>query len=58
MKGIAIVTGWKDIANYLQKGVRTVQPLRVANWDCPYVGPLARQPALVMATKSELDAWV
>ena len=49
--------GWKDIANYLGKGVRTVQ-----RYEC-HLGLPVRRPAgksrgSVVATKAELDAWV
>jgi len=51
------VSGWKDIANYLGMGVRTVQryerKLRLP------VHRLAGKPTgSVIATKAELDAWV
>ena len=31
MPQVAIISGWKDIANYLGKGVRTVQRYERAN---------------------------
>ncbi|MGB8061617.1 MAG: hypothetical protein WCF26_06970 [Candidatus Sulfotelmatobacter sp.] len=51
------LSGWKDIANYLGKGVRTVQRYE------RYMGLPVRRPAgkdwgSVVATKAELDAWV
>jgi hypothetical protein len=49
--------GWKEIASYLGKGVRTVQRYE------RYLGLPVRRPAgrpwgSVIATKAELDAWV
>jgi len=53
-----ILSGWKDIAHYLGKGVRTVQ-----RYECelglPVHHPAARKAkGSVIATKAELDAWV
>ena len=49
--------GWKEIANYLGKGVRTVQ-----RYEChlglPVRRPAGRSRGSVVATKAELDAWV
>jgi hypothetical protein len=54
-KELEIMSGWKDIANYLGKGVRTVQRYERA------LGLPIRRPGkasgYVMATKAELDAW-
>ena len=52
-----ILSGWKEIANYLGKGVRTVQRYE------RYMGLPVRRPAgkprgSVVATKAEIDAWV
>ena len=52
-----ILSGWKDIASYLGKGVRTVQRYE------RYMGLPVRRCAgtpkgSVIATKAELDAWV
>jgi|SRR5215472_4769741 len=51
------LSGWKEIANYLGKGVRTVQ-----RYEC-HLGLPVRRPAgksrgSVVATKAELEAWV
>ena len=51
------LSGWKDIANYLGRGVRTVQRYE------RYLGLPVRRPAgkprgSVVATKAEIDAWV
>jgi hypothetical protein len=51
------LTGWKDIANYLGKGVRTVQ--RYERDLClPVRRPAGKDRGSVVATKAELDAWV
>ena len=52
-----IFNGWKEIASYLGKGVRTVQ-----RYECdlgvPVRRPAGRLRGSVVATKTELDAWV
>ena len=51
------LSGWKDIATYLGKGVRTVQ--RYERDLClPVRRPAGKNRAAVIATKAELDAWV
>lgn len=51
------LTGWKEIANYLEKGVRTVQ--RYERDLClPVRRPAGKDRGSVVATKAELDAWV
>jgi hypothetical protein len=52
-----ILSGWKDIANYLGKGVRTVQRYEV-ELGLPVRRPAGRSSGSVVATKAELDAWV
>jgi hypothetical protein len=52
-----ILSGWKDIANYLGKGVRTVQRYE-ADLRLPVRRPAGRSRGSVVATKAELDAWV
>ena len=52
---LEILTGWKEIANYLRKGVRSVQRYERE------LGLPIRRPAgksTVFATKAEMDAWV
>ena len=51
------LTGWKEIANYLGKGVRTVQRYE---WQMglPVRRPAGKARGSVVATKPELDAWV
>jgi len=52
-----ILSGWKDIASYLRKGVRTVQRYeRVLG--LPVRRPAGKPRGSVVATKVELDAWV
>lgn len=52
-----VLSGWKEIANYLGKGVRTVQRYE---WQMalPVRRPGAKPHASVVAAKSEIDAWV
>jgi vancomycin resistance protein YoaR len=52
-----ILSGWKEIANYLGGGVRTVQ-----RYECelglPIRRPAGRSRGSVIATKAEIDAWI
>jgi hypothetical protein len=52
-----VLSGWKDIANYLGQAVRTVQ-----RYECelglPVHRPSGRLCGSVIAVKSDLDAWV
>lgn len=54
---LEILSGWKEIANYLRKGVRTVQ-----RYECelglPIRRPSGKSVGSVFATKAEIDAWV
>jgi len=52
-----ILSGWKDVANYLGKGVRTVQRYE-RKLSLPVRRPAGRDTGSVIATKAELDAWV
>ena len=52
-----VLSGWKDIANYLGKGVRTVQRYE-RQFKLPVRRPGGKAHASVIATKPELDAWV
>jgi len=54
---LEIISGWKDIANYLQKGVRTVQRYE-REIGLPVRRPAGKSTGSVMATKAELDGWV
>jgi hypothetical protein len=51
------LSGWKEIANYLGKGVRTVQRYE---WQMglPVRRPAGKPRGSVVATKPELDAWI
>lgn len=51
------LSGWKDIATYLNKGVRTVQRYE-REFGLPVRRPAGRPRGSVVATKAELDAWV
>ena len=52
-----LLTSWKEIANYLGKGVRTVQ-----RWELQYGLPVRRPnekaKGVVHATREELDRWL
>jgi hypothetical protein len=51
------LTGWKEIANYLGKGVRTVQRYE-RELRLPVRRPAGQTRGSVIATKAEIDAWV
>lgn len=54
---LEILSGWKEIANHLGKGVRTVQRYeRELGLPVRRVG--GRLAGSVIATKAELDGWV
>jgi hypothetical protein len=53
-----VLSSWKDIANYLGKGVRTVQ-----RWERHFGLPVRRpngatQKGAVMISRREVDAWL
>jgi len=52
-----VFSGWKDIANYLGKGTRTVQRYERA-LRLPVRRPAGKTGGAVLAIKSELDLWV
>ena len=52
-----ILSGWKDIAAYLGKGVRTVQRYE-RELTLPVRRPARKSAASVIATKAELDGWI
>jgi hypothetical protein len=52
-----VLSGWKDIANYLGKGVRTVQRYE-RELSLPIRRPSRNARGSVMATQSELKSWV
>jgi hypothetical protein len=53
----AVLTSWKDIAQYLGKGIRTVQ-----RWEDDLGLPVRRTKdgvkSSVLAVPAEIDAWV
>jgi hypothetical protein len=51
------LSGWKEIANYLGKGVRTVQRYE-RELGFPVRRPAGKSHAAVIATNAEIDAWV
>ena len=52
-----ILNGWKEISNYLDKGLRTVQRYE-RTLGLPVRRPAGRPKGTVLATRAELDAWV
>ena|SRR5215467_13562765 len=52
-----IMSGWKDIANYLGKGVRTAQRYE-SEGGLPVRRPAHKKAGSVLATKHELNAWM
>jgi hypothetical protein len=53
----AVLNGWKDIANYLGKGVRTIQRYEI-ELGLPVRRPARKVKGSVFATVEEIDAWV
>jgi hypothetical protein len=52
-----ILSGWKDIANYMGKGVRTVQRYE-RELGLPVRRPNGRAKGSVLITKTELEVWI
>jgi len=52
-----IMSGWKEIANYLGKGIRTMQRYE-RELGLPVHRPRGKPVGSVMATKAELQAWI
>jgi len=52
-----LLTSWKEIANFLGKGVRTVQRWE-ATLGLPVMRPADNRCGIVMARPSDLEAWV
>ncbi len=52
-----VLSGWKDIARYMGKGVRTVQRYE-RNLGLPVRRPAGKPRGSVVAAKSDLDLWV
>lgn len=55
--GTHILSGWKEIAHYLGKGVRTVQRYE-RELRLPIYRPARKSSSSVTAIKAELDRWV
>src|SRR5579875_3104083 len=53
----AVLTSWKEIANYLGKGVRTVQRWE-QDFGLPVRRPLGSNKKAILARPRDLDAWV
>lgn len=51
------LSGWKEIANHLGKGVRTVQRYE-RQLGLPVRRPAGKPSGSVIATRTELDGWV
>lgn len=54
---LKILSGWKEIANYLGRGVRTVQRYE-REMGLTIHRPAGKFRAAVVATKAELDEWI
>ena len=54
---IHILTGWKEISRYLDRGIRTVQRWEV-ELGLPIRRPAGGSRSSVLAIPSELDAWL
>jgi len=52
-----LLSGWKEIASYLGKGVRTAQRYELL-LGLPVRRPAGKPSGSVIATTAELDAWV
>lgn len=55
--GPKVLSGWKDIASYLGRGVRTVQRYE-RELRLPVRRPAGKARGLVIALSHDLDAWV
>jgi phage terminase Nu1 subunit (DNA packaging protein) len=54
---IEILNSWKEIASYLNRGVRTVQRWE-ADLGLPVRRPRGKGRSAVIAMRSELDGWI
>ncbi|HKS72521.1 MAG TPA: hypothetical protein VJQ82_04945, partial [Terriglobales bacterium] len=52
-----VLHGWKEIANYMRKGVRSVQRYE-RDLGLPIHRIAGKSGSAVLASKAELDAWV
>lgn len=57
VRALGILTGWKRIAQHLGMGVRTVQRYE-RQMGLPIRRPAGKLRGAVLATRSELDAWI
>lgn len=53
---MALISGWKEIATYLEHGVRTVQ--RWEYFGLPVHRPHGKSRSSVVALTEELDVWL
>ena len=53
---MTILNGWKEIANHMGRGVRTVQ--RWEHLGCPVRRPAGRPRSAVFAVSEEIDEWL
>jgi hypothetical protein len=53
----SVLTSWKEIANYMGKGVRTVQRWE-QDFGLPVRRPCGSSKKAVLARPSDLDSWV
>ncbi len=53
----AVLTSWKDIAQYMGKGVRTVQRWE-QDFGLPVRRPQGSDKKAILARPADLDAWV
>lgn len=54
---LKILSGWKEIANYLGRGVRSVQRYE-REMGLPIHRPAGKSLAAVIAIKTEIDEWI
>jgi len=54
---VVIFNSWKEIASYINRGVRTVQRWE-AELGMPVRRPRGRGRSAVLAVRSELDRWI
>ena len=57
IKNLEILSGWKRIADYLGKGVRTIQRYE-RELGLPIRRPAGKLAGSVIATRAEIDAWL
>src|SRR5262252_2299726 len=54
---LGVLSGWKDVANYLGRGIRTVQRYE-RDERLPIRRPAGKSSAPVVAMQAELDNWI